>query len=138
MSQGKCNCGSVRVELKNGLPDSSVLCHCMSCRASSGSLFTVNLVVKKEDLVFHGEEHIKEYADKNTDSGSTLIRRFCGTCGSPIVSVVQGHDEMQYLKGSLFGKGIPKPAAEIFSRNFESWESKATEGVHVCEAMPPN
>ncbi|GAA5845640.1 hypothetical protein JCM9279_006058 [Rhodotorula babjevae] len=135
MAKGSCNCSSVSVELKNGLPESSILCHCMSCRASSGSLFTVNLAVKKADLVITGKEHIKEYADKDTDSGSTLLRRFCGNCGSPIVSVVEGHDEMQYLKGSLFGKGIPKPAAEIFSRNFERWES-ARDGVHVCEAMP--
>ncbi|GAA5938252.1 hypothetical protein JCM3775_002928 [Rhodotorula graminis] len=135
MATGKCNCGAISVTLKNGLPESSILCHCMSCRASSGSLFTVNLAVNKADLVIDGQQHLREYADKNTDSGSTLLRRFCGTCGSPIVSVVEGNDETQFLKGALFGKGIPKPAAEIFSRNFESWES-ARDGVHMAEAMP--
>ncbi|TNY23603.1 Mss4-like protein [Rhodotorula diobovata] len=80
MPTGQCNCGSVKVDIPD-MPDSSVLCHCLSCRASGGTAFSTNLVVKKEDLTIYGEEHTKVYRDHKTDSGNVAARRFCANCG---------------------------------------------------------
>ena len=44
--------------------------------------FSVNLVVKTDDIKFKDESKMSVYEDKNTDSGHTAIRKFCGNCGS--------------------------------------------------------
>ncbi|BGP37922.1 hypothetical protein JCM10450v2_001859 [Rhodotorula kratochvilovae] len=129
MATGHCNCGLVTVELAGGLPSSSLLCHCLNCRASCGTVFSTNLVVKKTDLVIKGEEHTKVYRDTKTDSGNVACRRFCGSCGSPIVTFVEGNDEMQYLKAGLFGpNSMPAPSGELFKHRAEPWE-KLHEGA---------
>ncbi|BGP13636.1 hypothetical protein JCM10213_007812 [Rhodosporidiobolus nylandii] len=126
--QGHCNCGTVTIEVA-ATPDTIALCSCTSCRASSGSLFSVNLVVPAEQLtITSGEGNVTEYDDKNTDSGHTATRRFCRTCGSAISTVVKENPGTHYVKGGLFPPGTLPPAKlEIFKRNWESWQKPQTE-----------
>ncbi|BGP05828.1 hypothetical protein JCM10049v2_001643 [Rhodotorula toruloides] len=133
---GHCNCGKVTVEVNGGLPDAAILCHCTSCRRTSRSVFSTNLVVKKSDLVIKGEEHIKEYRDTNTDSGCAIIRHFCANCGSPIAGVPEADNSTYFLKGGLFNPHtLPsKVQAELFTRNLESWQ-KVHEGAHPVQGM---
>lgn len=71
------------------------------------------MVVKSDDLVFDGETlAIKSYRDSNTDSGHVAVRHFCGECGSPIRTVIEGAEETSYLKTG----GWPWPSAPAFSR----------------------
>ncbi|GAA5876149.1 hypothetical protein JCM8547_003381 [Rhodosporidiobolus lusitaniae] len=140
MAMGKCNCGAVQVEIKGGLTDKMLsLCHCTSCRASTGSIFSVNLSVPTSSLSFpSGEFNLAEYEDKQTDSGNTAVRRFCKTCGSPVETVVRENPDLHYVKGGLFPpSSLPKPSAQIFTRNWEEWESKVHSDVFCAEGGPP-
>jgi hypothetical protein len=82
---GACNCGAIKISIpKSSLPTYCGLCHCLNCRASSGSLFSVNLPTPTKDISIIGEPKI--YIDRNTDSGHTVGRRFCGDCGSYVLT----------------------------------------------------
>ncbi|GAA5849551.1 hypothetical protein JCM5353_000394 [Sporobolomyces roseus] len=122
--KGSCNCGAVTIEVPDSaFPKESVLCHCKNCRASSGSVFSVNLVIPTKEIKFSNESNIQLYEDKNTDSGNTAQRKFCKTCGSALLTGVKEAPDNSYVKGGLFEVGkVPKPSMQIYKRNFESWE----------------
>ncbi|BGP37923.1 hypothetical protein JCM10450v2_001860 [Rhodotorula kratochvilovae] len=128
---GHCNCSAVSVELKDGLPESTMLCHCTNCRASSGSLFATILFQPRNRVVIHGIEHVQSYRDTITDSGNVLVR----SC--PVFSVGENKPEQIVIRGGLFApKTIPAPAVELYHKNFEGWEAPHGKAV-VLEAMPP-
>ncbi|KAH7418244.1 Mss4-like protein [Cadophora sp. MPI-SDFR-AT-0126] len=120
---GACNCGKIIISLpRTSLPSSSTLCHCSNCRASSGSLFAVNMLTSTADIKIEGSPKI--HVDIAA-SGNTVNRHFCGDCGSAIMSVVAIRPEKSILKGGLFvksGVGIPAPGREQFWRRSERWE----------------
>ncbi|GAA5925835.1 hypothetical protein JCM1841_006330 [Sporobolomyces salmonicolor] len=123
--RGHCNCSSVKIEIDSSVfPKQSLLCHCRNCRASCGSVFSTNLVVPSDEVkIVSGSEHIKEYRDRNTETGHTAVRCFCALCGSPIRTYVAEANETSYVKGGLFEPGqVPPPAMEIFKRRCEEWE----------------
>jgi len=133
--QGACNCGRITVLLpRSSLPKASSLCHCLNCRASSGSLsvslnlkcsepcwkpcsFAVNLPTPTKDITVEGTPKI--HSDIAA-SGNTSDRLFCGDCGrgvfeiklyvrklmlcSAIMTVVKQRPEIAFLKGGLFAK----------------------------------
>ncbi|GAA5910252.1 GFA family protein [Sporobolomyces salmoneus] len=134
MPRGSCNCGNVTIDVADSaMPKESVLCHCKNCRASSGSLFTVNYVIKTDEIKFNDESKVNVYEDKNTDSGHTAIRKFCKNCGSAILTGVKEAPEQSYVKGGLFKVGtVPAPSMEIYKRNFESWE-KGHDGAQLID-----
>ena len=82
---GRCLCGAVSYELAGDLIATAV-CHCDHCQRQSGGAFSVNLVAHESQLTVHGD--LATYDDPGTDPSGTVhvLRRFCGTCGSPIVS----------------------------------------------------
>ncbi|GAA5891545.1 hypothetical protein JCM5296_004251 [Sporobolomyces johnsonii] len=132
--KGHCNCRTVKVQIDlNVYPKQSVLCHCRNCRASSGSVFSTNLVVPSDEVhIVSGQEHIHEYRDHNTESGHTAVRCFCKLCGSPIQTYVEEARETSYVKGGLFEPGqVPPPAMEIFQRRCEQWETLHGDNVQA-------
>ncbi|ORY41447.1 Mss4-like protein [Leucosporidium creatinivorum] len=132
--QGKCNCGSVQVAVAQPAFEGAAhaLCHCTSCRTSGGTLASSNLIINSEFITLEGSGlSLKSYRDSNTDSGNVAVRWFCSDCGSPIRTVVEGKEEVSYLKTGLFPvQTLPAPSVELFSRNLESFE-KLQEGVQV-------
>ncbi|TNY23604.1 Mss4-like protein [Rhodotorula diobovata] len=133
---GFCNCRAVSVELLDGLASETILCHCTNCRASSGSLFATIMFKPRESVVIHGAEHVKRYADKKTDAGTTLNRNFCGTCGSPVYSFLSETPDNLVIRAGLFEpKTLPPPCVEVFGKRMEVWE-RAHGDVPVVEGMP--
>ncbi|GAA5877568.1 hypothetical protein JCM16303_003381 [Sporobolomyces ruberrimus] len=138
MPTGSCNCGAVKIEVPDSAyPKQSVLCHCKNCRASSGSVFSVNLVIETDQIKFNDESNVSVYEDKGTDSGNTAVRKFCKNCGSAILTGVKEAPEKSYVKGGkfyrLFPVGtVPAPAMQIYKRNFEKWE-KGQEGAQIVD-----
>ncbi|KAH7360567.1 Mss4-like protein [Rhexocercosporidium sp. MPI-PUGE-AT-0058] len=120
---GACNCGRIVVSLpRTSLPSSVTLCHCSNCRASSGSLFAVNMLTSMADIKIEGTPKI--HVDIAA-SGNSVNRHFCGDCGSAIMSVVTVRPEKSFLKGGLFvksGVSLPAPGREQFWRRSERWE----------------
>jgi hypothetical protein len=91
---GGCLCGAVRYE-SAAPPIAGFYCHCTMCQKNYGGLFqaTVN---------FAGSTFAFSKAEPNYYRSSTFARKgFCAQCGSPIVFVYDGNQDVWVLFGSL-------------------------------------
>lgn len=81
---GRCYCGGVRftVSVPAGTaPTFTAYCHCDSCRRAHAAPLYQVVCIDREHL------HIDEGADRVQDfrrPGASIVRSFCGTCGSRI------------------------------------------------------
>jgi hypothetical protein len=109
---GGCLCGAIRYELLSD-PSVAAICHCTHCQRQSGALFSTNLVVPESDYRQSGDTAI--YTDRG-DSGQSVWRHFCGTCGSPITSRVAVMPGLVIVKaGTLDDFKDVAPAVEVYT-----------------------
>ncbi|KAH9204046.1 hypothetical protein DL95DRAFT_529410 [Leptodontidium sp. 2 PMI_412] len=142
--KGACNCGAITVEIAAAdFPTVSGFCHCLDCRASSGSLFVplassndlfaVNMPIAPTALKVNGTPRV---FSRKADSGRTCHRNFCGDCGSAIFTLVAEIPGNLWLKGGLFkqfGVDLPKAGMELYAKNREKWE-EGFEGMMDSDA----
>ena len=86
-----CLCGQVRHETK-AEPMMTGVCYCKNCQKQAGSAFSTLAAFQKTDIEFTGD--LALYGDSDTDTGNTVKRFFCGTCGSPLYSQVPAQPDM--------------------------------------------
>ena len=81
MLRGSCACGAVAFEAD--APASPIaFCHCRTCRKTNGTVFGANMSVPRSAFRWvRGEDRLTGY-----ESSPGKVRRFCGTCGSPMVA----------------------------------------------------
>ncbi|KAF2468905.1 uncharacterized protein BDR25DRAFT_289884 [Lindgomyces ingoldianus] len=126
VAKGACNCGSITITLPS-LPSRSILCYCFNCRRAGGPC-SVNYVIELSEIEIEDAQNtLKSYQDSNTKSGNTITRRFCGNCGSPVMSLVPGMTKV-FVKGSLFDS-MSEPNSEFFLERKPDW----MEGVKIKE-----
>lgn len=78
----RCNCGKVALTV-TGIDKLAVHCYCVNCQRTTGSAFAHNHRFSEAEIEFErGEEFVKQYADRNTDSGRAMLRHFCSNCVS--------------------------------------------------------
>jgi len=75
--KGGCLCGAVRFSAR-GTPLWSAHCHCHSCRKATASAMATYVGYLRTQVVQTGAEP----ASHRSSPG--VVRRFCGTCGTPI------------------------------------------------------
>jgi hypothetical protein len=80
--EGGCLCGQVRISVA-WPPLSVATCQCRNCQKQAGSALSVIAMVRADGLEVTGE--LSTYEDHG-ESGNILYRRFCGHCGSPVIS----------------------------------------------------
>ncbi|KAM0755313.1 hypothetical protein T439DRAFT_351111 [Meredithblackwellia eburnea MCA 4105] len=130
---GSCNCESIQVSVAaTDFPASSVLCHCTNCRKAGGSTYSTNLVVPTAKIRVE-KGSLKQTKTKG-DSGAWALRNFCGDCGSPVYTIIEGKEDTAYLKGAIWTRKIPPPFAEIYTKNKEGWEPEL-QGVAMVESQ---
>lgn len=117
---GGCLCGAVRYSV--AWPPLMIgTCQCGHCQKSSGSALTVIAMVSSDALKLEGE--LSTYEDKG-DSGNPLFRRFCGKCGSPVVSDM-GKDEAGQVRiiriGSLDDTSGAEPTVHYWTSSGQNW-----------------
>jgi hypothetical protein len=114
MHIGSCFCGAVKYEI-HGEIGAAYYCHCSRCRKISGSAFSANAVVRKNDVVIvQGQESLKAFT---SDTG--VSRVFCSNCGSSIF-VSQGN-QMRLRLGTLDTVPPEPPGAHIFTGSKAEW-----------------
>ncbi|PCD25503.1 hypothetical protein BFJ63_vAg14373 [Fusarium oxysporum f. sp. narcissi] len=107
-TKGECNCGAVKVTFRftGDQQLGSILCHCINCKKSSGSIGSNFMIVPRETLLVEGQ--LNSYLDNNCDSGNVLERRFCGVCGSPVVAYTKAlGDSLCIVRTAIFPVSIP-------------------------------
>ena len=127
---GHCLCGAISYEFDNA-PAMTGVCHCKNCQRQAGSAFSTLAGVPKAEFRMTGAP--KLYEDKDTKSGNSVSRFFCGDCGSPIYSALPDNPDMLFLKtGTLDDTSSFDPQFNVWCDSKQNWV-ELKEGV---PAMP--
>ena len=97
------------------------VCHCDHCQRQSGGAFSTNVIVSPDQLTISGD--IATYEDRGrTGDDVYVLRRFCPTCGSPIVSVLVGQPEIVAVKaGTLDDRSDVQPVVQAWCDDKQPW-----------------
>ncbi|MYD42901.1 MAG: GFA family protein [Gammaproteobacteria bacterium] len=116
--EGGCRCGQVRYTCHSP-PLFSAHCHCRDCQYASGGGFSTIVGVPTEAVKMTGElGGFKVTAE----SGNELTRKFCRTCGTPILTELHSNDQMMVLKaGTLDDPSWLRPAMHIWTASGQPW-----------------
>jgi hypothetical protein len=110
------------------------------CRKASGSGHSSHLAVPANAVSISG--NVKVY-DRKADSGNTVGRAFCPSCGSPVYSVNSGMPGLLFVRASsLDDLEVFKPQVVVYSKRAASWDYidpklPAFEEMPPSQAMPP-
>ena len=117
---GSCLCGNITYELEGDLIATAV-CHCEHCQRQSGGAFSTNLVATVPQLKVDGE--LKTYEDRGrTGDAVYVLRRFCGDCGSPIVSELMEPAGVIAVKaGTLDDRSAVTPDVQAWCVDKQPW-----------------
>lgn len=117
---GRCLCGQVTYELTGDLLATAV-CHCDHCQRQSGGAFSVNLVAHESQLTVSGD--LRTYEETGEHGDAVYVRRrFCGSCGSPIVSeLAQPAGVIAVKAGTLDDKSDVQPTIEAWCVDRQPW-----------------
>lgn len=77
MATGGCHCGAIRYSIE-GEPKHSSVCHCESCRRTTGGLTTAWVGFPSQTLV------VEKGKPKSYCSSGAVDRQFCGECGTSL------------------------------------------------------
>ena len=117
---GRCLCGAVTYDITGDLIATAV-CHCDHCQRQSGGAFSLNLVVHESQLAVSGDLATFEETGEH-DDGVYVLRKFCPSCGSPIVSELTGTEGVVAVKaGTLDDKSDVRPTVEVWCVDRQPW-----------------
>ena len=122
MATGRCLCGAVTYELA-GDPMVTAVCHCDHCQRQGGAAFSVNLIAHESQLTIKGD--LRTYEERGELGDDVYVRRrFCPSCGSPIVSELAKSAGIVAVKaGTLDDKSAVKPTIEAWCVDRQPWVS---------------
>ena len=126
---GRCLCGDVTYEL-TGDPIATVVCHCDHCQREGGGAFAVLLLAHAVQLSTSGE--LRSYTETGeNDDGEYVHRRFCGSCGSSIVSEAVERGLVGVKVGTLDDKSAVEPTMEVWCIDRQPWVDLAGMAVSL-------
>ncbi len=111
-----------------GDPGDASYCHCDDCKRATGGPYTVGVLVRAAELrILSGQ--VKGYTSM-ADSGRTITREFCPTCGSPLFTRAQKCPDLVFVKaGSLDEPGCVRPGCQM-------WTKRAVGWAYIDESLP--
>ena len=117
---GRCLCGQISYEISGDLIATAV-CHCDHCQRQSGGAFSVNLIAVESQLAVTGT--LSTFEDRGEHGDAVYVhRRFCGNCGSPIVSaLVEPAGVIAIKAGTLDDKSTLAPTVEVWCESKQPW-----------------
>jgi hypothetical protein len=119
-AEARCACGGVVVTVK-GRVLSMMLCACEDCQKATGAGHSALAVFRAGDVTITGET--RSFA-RPSNSGATLTRWFCPTCGTPLGGGSSRMDTITILPVGLLGGGAGwyRPNQLIFARSHHDWD----------------
>jgi hypothetical protein len=116
---GRCLCGAIRYRC-DAEPLLTAICHCRNCQKQTGTSFSLLVAVPRGALGIEGGT-LKTFSDTG-DSGLPVQRKFCGNCGTPIVSQIDAMPELEFIKaGTLEDTSWLSPSMEIWCDSAQPW-----------------
>ena len=108
---GGCACGRLSFKAR-GEPDRVGVCHCMTCRKTSGSTFNAFAVFTEDRVTIKGP--YEAWA-----SSKEAKRCFCPACGSQVFAL--GASEVEVRIGAFDGPNTVEPTYEAWISRRERW-----------------
>lgn len=116
---GGCLCGAIRYSISAPITELRA-CHCIDCQRASGSHGTVAAFIPRSGFTLT-QGQPRHYA-KKADSGRTLIRYFCGDCGSQLYSHRETTPELLGVRaGTLDDSSDLKISTHIWTKSARPW-----------------
>ena len=129
---GRCFCGAVRFQSEE-LPVATRACWCRDCQYLSSGNASINAIFRTESFKITGD--LGEYLS-TADSGSTMLRRFCPKCGTPLFSEALSRPHLIVVRaGALDDPELGRPASFIWTASAPSWGLMDRE-LPNCEGQP--
>ncbi|WP_336987061.1 GFA family protein [Altererythrobacter aquiaggeris] len=109
--KGRCQCGNTALQF-SGEPELTFYCHCKDCQLTTGSPFSVELMVPAAG--FSAKGHLSTYTVIG-DSGRAVHRRSCAKCGSGLFLECDADPGYVFVKpGALDHASVVEPQIHIF------------------------
>jgi hypothetical protein len=117
---GHCQCGQITYELTGDLIATAV-CHCDHCQRQGGSAFSVNLIAMEPQITVTGT--LSTFEDRGDLGDAVHVhRKFCGSCGSPIYSLMEVPPGLIAVKaGTLDDTSEVNPTVEAWCERKQPW-----------------
>lgn len=134
---GGCICKAVRYSV-SAPPVGSRQCWCRDCQYLGAGSSTVNVIFNASDVTITGE--LRAFVSL-ADSGNTMTRGFCPSCGTPVTSASSGRPHFLILRaGTLDHPDIATPTMNIWTDSAPSWahlDPDVPSNVAQPPALPP-
>lgn len=127
---GGCLCGAVRYTV-SWPPIAVATCQCANCQKQAGSAISILALVPAAGLEVTGE--LKSYEDHG-DSGGTVFRKFCGICGSPVITDIPSMEAqgIRVIKaGTLDDRSGLNPQMHYWTNSAQDWMLLPEGGVKL-------
>lgn len=115
---GGCLCKAVRYSV-SGQPVAARQCWCRDCQYLGAGSSTVNVIFNVSDVALTGD--LKVFTSL-ADSGNTMLRGFCPSCGTPVTSASSARPEFVILRaGTLDHPESVMPTMHIWTDSAPAW-----------------
>jgi len=116
---GGCLCEGVRYEI-SGSPAFVTQCCCKDCQKATGTGHTTIIGIHRDQLVLSGT--VRSFTNVG-DTGGSVTRHFCGTCGGRIFTSGTLPGVMIMVQaGSLDDPSQVVPTSVIYTKDAASWD----------------
>lgn len=109
---GGCACGQITFTAI-GQPIRVGLCHCLTCRKATGSVFNAFAVFPADQVAIMGDS-------RRWEASPGGYNHFCPNCGS-LVFFSEGGDEVEIMLGAFDRTDLFVPTYETWTKRRESW-----------------
>ncbi|MDB5460658.1 MAG: glutathione-dependent formaldehyde-activating enzyme [Caulobacteraceae bacterium] len=131
---GGCLCRAVRFEI-SAAPIVARVCWCRLCQAVGAGGATVNVCFPSDAVRIEGR--MNDYAC-TADSGSSMHRRFCPSCGVHLFSEAESRPHLIFVRaGALDDPEIARPSATIWTSQAPSWACIDADLPQMAAQAPP-
>jgi len=115
---GGCECGAVRYRVA-GEALAVVVCHCRRCQRQSGSAFGMSMLFAPNQFSCESTE-LASY-ERSAESGATMRRHFCRTCGTVIFGSKPSASYVMLKPGTRDETANIRPSAQLWTSRKQNW-----------------
>jgi hypothetical protein len=131
--RGGCLCGAIRYEIA-AEPMFGGQCQCLDCQHETGGGHANFMAFPAEAVNLTGTPRFYKV---KAESGNTLRRGFCPTCGSPVVGATSGLRGVTTISaGSFDDPSVFKPQFVCYTSRGHAWDC-VDPALPSFPKMPP-
>ena len=133
--KASCRCGKLTVTYKGPDPERITLCHCNSCQKRTGTAFSIQARLPRENVKIEGKSTTWTFPDDSGEHGTFrscdsagVTYHFCPVCGTTVYwDIAPAPDVIGLAIGTLADPAFPPPKISGFEAYGHPWAMKAAD-----------